>query len=787
MDPKEIEQLLAEDDTIDIKKYVSLLLKNWYWFIVSFVLCMSAAYTITHFTENIYEIDATILIRDDKNKPNQGAEALMSELSLVNNSKSIQNEIGILKSYTLAYSTLEKLPRFHTTFVEQDRGSFRKHTLYLNRPFTIKFDTTFANPIDVPIEFKYLGGNKYAYRLEDEDYSSPIMFGEPVANGDFGFTIFPAENANLKEFEDKIIFVSRNNLNRLANGYRNKVKVDLVDKNASLISLSSTGNSAEQEADYINTLIEEYVQQGLNEKNQIAKNTIGFIDEQLYGMRDSLNKAENNLRNFRAENKILDIDKEASILLDKLKELQANKATIDINTKYYAYLKNYLAKKDNYTDVVAPYTLGISDLQLNNILSELTKLSSERDFMKFSYKENNPAMVQLDKKIAGAKATLVEKINSLIATNNMANTEFSQQMKELEAKISSLPNSEQLLLNKTKVYELLDKMYTYLLEKKSEASIARASNISDCKIVDPAFAINAQIKQPKPKMNYMLGFALALFIPFIIIILRDYFDDKIRTIKEITSKLPNVSMLATLNHSAIRSDLPVIERPKSHLSESFRVLRTNLNYVTNDETSKIILVTSLISGEGKTFCASNLSAIYAASGKRTLLIGLDLRKPKVQMIFEITNSKGMSSFLSKQSPFADAIKPTTVPNLSIAVSGPIPPSPAELIGSPKMKEFLEEAKKHYDCIIIDTPPIGIVTDARILFNLVDLVLFVTRIGVSPKDSVNFCSDLYESLNGKLAIAINDFDSKLSYSNYSKYHYNYNYSYGREYKHDYYEN
>ncbi|WP_320052910.1 polysaccharide biosynthesis tyrosine autokinase [uncultured Acetobacteroides sp.] len=782
MNPREVEQYPTEQ-SLDVKKYVNMVIRNWYWFATSLAICLAVAYAITFTTKPVYQVNSTILIRDDKNRTTTGAEALLTELSLVNNTKSIQNEIGILKSYSLASSTINELSDFHTSIALQGRGGVRSHILYKDAPFLIQFTKRKRNPIERPLEIEFVSNDKYTVSDNGSEATPPKKFFEEVSVGSFSFRLIPTSTSPTS-FIGRTITVTRNDLNKLANFYRNNIKVDLVDKNASLIALSSTGNSAEQEADYLNKMVEVYIRQQLNEKNQIAKNTIDFIDGQLFGMKDSLNKAESNLKSFRTTNKILDISKESDILLDMLKEQQSTKAEIDINQRYYAYLKNYLTKRENFSDIVAPYTLGINDLQLNTILNELSAISAERDNLKLSVKENNPAMLQVNRKLNRAKESLMEKVNSLIVTNKMTKEDIDKQMNQLESRISTLPSSEQLLINKTKLYDLLSKTYTYLLEKKSEASIAKASNISDCKVVDPAMPINSVLKQPKPLMNYTLGFILGLLIPFIVIILRDYFDDKIRTIKEVTDSLSDISMLATLNHSAVTTELPVVERPKSHISESFRELRTNLNYVIAEGKSKIIMVTSLISGEGKTFCACNLSAIYAASGKRTLLVGLDIRKPKVQAIFEITSHKGMSTYLSNHAYFEETISPTTIPNLWIAVSGPIPPNPSELIGSPRMKEFLEEAQKHYDCIIIDTPPIGIVSDARIIFNLVDLVLFVTRMGVSPKDVVEYCKDLHLSLKNKLAMTINDFDSKLGYGYYSKYR---NY-YRKEYnKHDYYEN
>lgn len=779
MDQREIEQLLSEE-TLDIKKYINLVLRYWYWFAISLVTCMAIAYIVTKSTANVYELNSTILIRDDKNRTSAtGAEALLSELSLVANTKSIQNEIGILKSYTIAFNTIKQLQDFHTNYTVIGKNKMRKYLLYKDTPILAIFDTTTVAP-NTLLFLKFTDGKHFQVKTQNGEYNQTYSLGQKIELDKFKFTIHPTAFFNEENISDFTYAIKKNDLNELSKAYMKKVKVNMVDKNASLISLSTTGESAEQEADYLNTLIKEYIRQGLEEKNQTAQNTINFIDNQLYGMRDSLKRAEGNLRDFRMQNRILDVDKETSLLLDKMKDLQSSKATVDINQRFFNYLKDYLSKRNSYADIVAPYTLGIADTQLNDLLGELSQLSMERQNLKLSVKENNPAMIQLDTKISNLKKSLTEKVNSLIATNKLANEELKRQTDEVEERISHLPSNEQQLINKTKMYDLLDKTYSYLLEKKSEASIAKASNISDCKIVDPALAINAELKQPKPKINYVLGFILGFIIPLVVIVLRDYLDDKLRSIKDITGKLPNVPMLSTLDHASENHELPVFIRPKSRLAESFRTLRTNINYMISHNDSKVIMISSLISGEGKTFCAANLAAIFAASGKKTLLIGLDLRKPKLQLVFGQTNHKGMSSYLSNQSIFEETYKTTMVPNLYLASSGPIPPNPSELIGSRKMEEYLDNAKTEFDCIVIDTPPIGIVTDARILFNYVDLAVFVARLGVTPKDAIDFCKEIHSTINQKFGIIINDFDSKKSYSNYSKYHYRYNKNYSVDY-------
>ncbi|HBH49082.1 MAG TPA: capsular biosynthesis protein, partial [Bacteroidales bacterium] len=329
-------------------------------------------------------------------------------------------------------------------------------------------------------------------------------------------------------------------------------------------------------------------------------------------------------------------------------------------------------------------------------------------------------------------------------------------------------------------FNINDQIYTFLLEKSAEAGITKASNIADHKILDKALPNNAVRIKPKPSSNYMLSLVVGFLIPLVIIILREFFNNKIlgkRDIENATS----VPILGSVGHNEKHTEIPVFENPKTALSESFRALRANLHFMLKEKNEKVIAVSSTISGEGKTFCAVNLAAIMAMAGKKTLLVGLDLRRPKIHRIFNLNNDAGLSTFLAGRSEANDIVQSTNVESLSIVNSGPVPPNPAELIGSERLVEFIESMKTQFDYIVIDTPPIAIVTDALLLKDLINTYIFVIRHDYSDRSVLKLVDELYTRRGvSNMSILVNDIQVKGYYG----YNYSYNYGYGYGYTYRY---
>ncbi|HBH48913.1 MAG TPA: tyrosine protein kinase, partial [Bacteroidales bacterium] len=502
--------------------------------------------------------------------------------------------------------------------------------------------------------------------------------------------------------------------------------------------------------------------------------------QQLKGIVDSLESAGIRLQQFRSNNKLIDLSKEGSFLFEQMEQLQADKALLEINLRYYNYLLDYIKTHQEAGDVIAPSVVGISDELLNSLVLNLNELSLQLSNYRSSVQENLPQTTALKGQINNVRNTLQENLASLIGASELSMENLNNRIRKIEGEIRKLPLTERQYINIQRDFNINDQIYTFLLEKRAEAGITKASNIADHKILDKALPNNAIRIRPKPSSNYMLSLVVGFLIPLIIIILREFFNNKILGKRDIESAT-RVPILGSVGHNEKQSEIPVFENPKTALSESFRALRANLHFMLKEKNEKVIAVSSTISGEGKTFCAVNLAAIMAMAGKKTLLMGLDLRRPKIHRIFNINNDTGLSTYLAGRTEYQDIIQPTNVDNLAIVISGPVPPNPAELIGSERLVDFIDSMKKEFDYIVIDTPPIAIVTDALLIKDLINTYVFVIRHNYSDRSVLKLVDELYTRRGvANMSILVNDIQVKGYYG----YNYSYNYGYGYGYTYRY---
>ncbi|HRX32599.1 MAG TPA: polysaccharide biosynthesis tyrosine autokinase [Tenuifilaceae bacterium] len=779
-----------EEETLDVKQLLIRVVSNWYWYAIAVFASLFIAYLVNRYSEQIYSVTSSVIVRDDDNsKAYVGAEQLLQSLRLVKNTKSVQNEIGILQSYSLARQAIKELEDFDVTYIAVGRRGIKEQKLYKSCPFEVVLDTSAVNLTNHPVYIYILDKNRYRLVIDDGMGVSKIMrFGEAFKNESFDFTVtlrYPELYTD--DLVDRRYYFTVNDPNALALQYKSKVTVSLNDKKGSLLTLSTSGFVAEQEADYLNKLMEVYIRRGLEEKNQIASNTVLFIDKQLEQMTDTLHRAELRLQNFRTENRVLDISREGNVLFDQVKSIQAEQSSIELRGRYYSYLKEYLKQRSSMNSLVAPSVMGVEDPLLTQMLGEISKAYIEREELRSTVNTGTPGLEQADIRIESLRKSLIEKVQSLVDANQLAVKELSKRYADVEAAMRILPKNERLLIGFERDFDLIDKMYTYLQEKRAEAAIAKASNIPDNKILDFALPQNATLVKPKRSLNYLIALLAGLALPFLVMLISDFFNDRIVDLKEIGRKT-RVPVIGTIGKNRYDTELPTIEKPKSTLTESFRGLRINLQYLLQEPSKKVVSVTSTVVGEGKTFTAVNLAAIIAATGKKVLLLGLDLRKPRLHRLLGYTGTVGVSTYLIGQNTLEEITFKSQVDSLFFCPSGPIPPNPAELLGSKRMDELVNWGKENFDMVIVDSPPVAIVSDAFLIARFTDANLFVVRYSYSSREVLSLINDIYKHHEVRnLAMVINDFMPKQGYGHNYGYGYSYGYSYGYGYKYGYGQN
>jgi tyrosine-protein kinase Etk/Wzc len=776
----------SEDDNLDIKRYLSMFISNWYWFAFALFISISIAYGINRYSEKIYTVSSTLLIKDDQfGNANSNLGNVLPGGDIFRNQQNLKNEMGILKSFNLNDSVMKKLEDFHVVYVNVGKRGLVESRIYKSSTFKVVYDSLCFETKGIKVWISILSDSTYNIdQIGEFKVDSQMKCGKKFSKGGFDFAILP-------RFPDGKI-LDKNGSNKyyfyfvdpksLAAEYRSKLSVSPIEKDASLVTLSVSGFVLDQEADYLNKLMEVYIDYGLKNKNKMATNTIKFIDKQLGQISDSLSKAEENLEKFRLKNKFLNLSLEGTRIQNKLEKFETERSTFDLQFQYYKYLSEYLDNKKSNEEIISPSVLGITDVVLLRLVNELSILQKDREKLYLNFENNQPALNLLDSQTQETKNALKENIKNAMTGLSLLISESERKIASVDTSINKLPTTERKLINIQRQYDLNNTVYTYLLEKRAESGIARASNVSDNRIVDYASVFSAGLIKPKSRYNYIIALILGLVLPLAGITLIDYFNDKIIDKRDVERRT-KVPVIGYISHRDGKGEIPVVDKPGSSFAESFRAVRTAIKYFIKENEKPVIAVSSTISSEGKTFISINLAAIIALLGKKVLLIGLDLRKPRIDKAFLFESSPGMSKYLSGNCKYEDVIRKTQISNLFYAPSGPIPPNPAELLETDAMKKFIDTAKKEFEYIIIDTPPIAIVTDTLLLAPYVDLNLFIVRQRYSSRNTL----DLIEQLNkdGKLkhlAIIINDINLSGYYGYGMRYGYSlgYGYSYGYNY-------
>lgn len=727
-------------------------------------------------------------------------ENIMQGFGLFAGNQNIENEIGILQSFTLIYDAIVQLNLESSIYKEKyifgnalDIEFLKSdEDIYKDSPVRISIDKSSLQPIDLPIYFKILDNKKvkieahgveipmYSY-LEDEviyiadsiNINGIYNFDEEIKGKNFSFKMHLKSKEPSLWKEEKTYFIF-NNLNLLTLEYQSKLSAINTSKTSSLVVISMKGGDKYKITDFLNTLSNAYLDRNLEKKNRIAVNTVKFIDSQISEVSDSLSIAESKLQNFRTTNQVMDLSFQGQKSFEKMNELESQRAVLLVQQKYYDYIKDYFNQNSDMSDLIAPSSMGVQDPILNQLIVELITLNSERRNLLNKGNTKNLFLNNIEIQIGNLKKTIQENIANNAATTEIAIQDINNRSAKISSQMSKLPSTERQLFGIERKFKLNDAIYTFLLQKRSEAQIARASNAPDYEIVDPARHVTTSIIYPKRSLNYIIAGVGGLLIPFVIIMLIEFLNMKINSKKELET-LTELPIIGHVFHNDSKNKIVITDSSNSPISESFRSIRTNLQFYSRGKEKQIILLTSSYSGEGKSFIAQNLASVFALFGKKTLLIGFDMRRPKIYQDLNLTNKVGMSTTLINKASVDEIIQQTQIENLDYISAGPIPPNPLELIASDRTEQVFDELKQLYDFIIIDSPPVGIVSDAYLLTKFADVTLYIVRQGFTHKEAFN--NNLQHILQKKISnvsLVLNDVKARGM-----AYDYGYEYTYYSE--------
>ena len=792
MSAERINKSQANDDqSIDIKNLIFTCLNHWYLFAIFVIVALAIGFVVNRYKTNVYQAAGTVLIKDDRSTFDP--TAIMTNMSY-NNMQNVENEMAIIKSYSLTERVVKKM-NLEVTYMA--KGRIATSEMYKSAPFDVEFDRTVPQSVGLEYEIDFLDNGKIALKASSEfhsvydfvlcqtqlscpeiiEFEGSYNEGDWIDNGYNRIRIVRNERFNPDE-------KSNVKMSFWLNSYASLVKqmssfsVAATSKQSSIASIVMNGTNKQKIVEFVNMLMIEYVNRGLEKKNMVSENTINFIDAELSGIQDSLSRSEIDLKDFKSTNDLMNLDVQATQIYNNLKALEKERAEMLVNVKIYRQLQTYIKNQiDDPENLAAPSTMGINDPLLNKLVVDLVTLSQIKATQLLTQTEQHPQVVKINEQIVTAKKTLLETVNNLVSNAQMGLDEINKRISQAEMEVRVLPEKQRQLVNFQRKYDFNDDTYKYLMQRRAEAQILRASNTPDNEIIDEARLETVIKVAPRTAINYLIALIIGLLIPALYLFLKDFFNVTISDRKDV-EKLTDFPIIGQIPQVSEKDPCVVINSPKSPVAEAFRSIRTNIEFITQGKPKSTILVTGDMQSIGKTFNAINIASVYALYGKKTVLLGFDLRKPKLFKEFGLTNNTGLSSYLSNKENL-DSIIQTSVktPNLDIITSGPIPPNPAELIASDKCKQLFDELKEKYDYIIIDTPPLGLVTDAFLLMKYTDVNLFIVRQDVTNKNIFGSIIQDLANRNLTTSIVINGMAAGKGYG-YRYGHYKYGgYAYG----------
>ncbi len=769
----------------EVKKFIGNILANWQWPVLSLVIALTIAFFINRYSPPIYSVGTSILSKKYYKQRSTKAMDVIQGTEYFATEKDINWEVNVLKSYRVVSEAIKRLDWGVFYYKE---GNVLTTELYPYSPIRVVSADSCANyPYDILIDCKAGPNNSFTLTTENELWNSffaekNFRFGvNELVNG-WNFQIEKKESL----VENEIVKFRVNSMDGLIGQYRGKLMVGWLAKGSAVLKLSLTGETPRREMDFlavISKVIEEF---SVDDKNVAAIKTISFIDEQLLRISDSLNTTSKLLQAFKLQNREFNMG--SARIFTKITEMEEEKYKLVLANQYLDYLDEYIKNKSEY-EVIAPNTIGVEASLLNNLINEYVTLRMEERTRNTQLYKKSPLYSYQNKEkvdmLTEYERSILESINTSRDRNNIQIQQISERVEGFFGEMRSLLDQEREYTDYEKIYKLNEQFYMMLLTEKVTASIARASQEPDYAVLD-APRVEGPPISPKKQKNYTYAFILGLAIPIGIFYLVGYLNPYIFS-KDDLDRHSDMPMLGMVGHDLSHSVIICQEKPKSSIAESFRNLRANLQYfLKNGSGTKCILVTSSVSGEGKTFVSANLAYIYAISGKKTLVLGADLRKPALSKVIRQKNSRGLSSYLAGLCEYEELGEQVITENLWVIHSGHVPPNPSELLVNSKMPVLMERIMKDYEVVIIDSPPVGIVSDALELTKYSQINIIIVRQGTTKKASLDVINRMH--LDGKLpnpAVAFNDIDfSRTIYGH--KYGYGSQYGYGYAYGYGYYD-
>ncbi|MDQ4141457.1 MAG: polysaccharide biosynthesis tyrosine autokinase [Bacteroidota bacterium] len=766
---------------IDYIMLLSLIRKSLIWVGLLIVLGLIGAFLFLRYTKPLFKSSSTLKIDEQSEAGRLGLGGTIENQQTLSN---LSGEIEIIKSNFTYERLQQKLPLDISYY---SIGNVLNEELYKNSPFKITYQLTNEAYYDRRYNVTLLDANRFnlSYLEGDQEITEEHSIGKPVVKPGFSFTLTLKAPLSADVLSQKYFF-SINSDAAIRQYLTSNVAVNIVNLDARTVEISFTDHNPFKAYEIVNSIDSVYLEQKIALKDLATRQTLSFLDEQLRETNENLGNSEIQMENFVKENKTYDVRADVSNRMNKLEELNKQRISLRLQISLLNEVEQLLNKNSNL-DQMIPSLKELDDAQLLKQISQLSDLQLDRSLMVQSYKTTTKAYQLLEEEIKFVE----ESVRKLLAQNVLLLQKevavVNSSIHDIQQELLEMPGKETKRARLQRLFDLHEKFYLMLMDKKVEFGIARAGTVPDFQILAPASRPTAPI-YPNKLLVYGIGLAGGLFLGLGLIAGRYLLHNTITSLPELerSSQAAILGIIPRYKKEKLSvSKLIIDKNPRSAISESIRSIRTNLEFISSPKSKRLISITSTVSGEGKTFVAVNLGGIISQSNQRVIILDMDLRKPKIHLAFEAENTKGVSTILIDRHSVAECIRHTSMPNLDFIPAGPTPPNPSELILNPSFDEMIEELYHSYDIIIVDTPPVGLVTDGILVMRKADIPIYIIRAGFSKKTFLKNMNKIMRINNfTKMCTILNDADGLGAYG--YGYGYSYGYGYGYGYANSYYE-
>lgn len=779
-----------QEEQVDYKALFFKYLIHWKWFVASIVVCLIGGWIYLHYTTPVYSITGSVIIKDNK-KNNSVSTGLadLEDLGFYSSTNNFDNEVEVLHSRTLLKKVVEELDLYINY---RTRENLRPVELYKDTPVKVWLTPEEAEKLPngaavLEVVLKPGGKLSVSTEIDEQEFKQdfnklPALLTTPY--GTFSFT--PGDSAIVEKEQEITVTVAAPRI--MANGYANALSVEPTSKTTTIAQITLQNTSPQRGVDFINKLIEIYNRDANDDKNEVASKTAEFIDERIKIINGELGTTEKELETFKRDAGLTDLKSDAQLALSENSEYEKKRAENSTQLRLVQFLSEYANNPDHAYEVL-PVNVGLTDTGLTELINRYNEMLLERKRLLRTSSESNPVVVNLDASIRAMRSNVQTTILSVQKGLMITKADLERQAGKYAGRITSAPGQERQLVSISRQQEIKAGLYLMLLQKREENAITLASTANNARIVDEAQAELFPVS-PKGKLIYLIAFVLGIAIPvgiiYIIELLRYKIEDR-SDVEKLTT-VPIIGDIPASDNMPKEGSVVVRENQNDMMAETFRNVRTNVQYMLGSN-QKVVLITSTTSGEGKSFVAANLAISFALLGKKVVIVGLDIRKPGLNKAFLLMSHKedGITRYLAdpEHTDLMSLLQQSNVtPNLYILPGGAIPPNPTELVARDSLVQAVDRLKKEFDYVILDTAPIGMVTDTQLISRVADMSIYVCRAGYTPKAGYLFINELRDHKKlPNLCTIINDVNiktGKYGYGTYGKYGYGRTYGYGYGY-------